>query len=215
MSWPEFSFRQVRDEDASGVHDERDADLCAHLPEDVADDRALEELTELVLDGGDGLALEAGIVARVFVLPELPDERVLDLSHDPRAIAGVGQEPVHAQESGVRAVEQRGDGVVEDVFESRSPRITPDALERADDAGGDQVPVVRSDVREQVQADGEVEVAGVEVDQVVGPSGRDVVQKFLGKIAVRIDQADAVAGGDVLDDAGCGGGWSCPNRSCR
>ncbi len=41
---------------------------------------------------------------------------------------------------GSRPIEQRGDGVVEDVFEARPPLLPPDALERTDDARRDYTP---------------------------------------------------------------------------
>ena len=115
------SFGQVGDEDAGRVHDEGNAHFRPHLPKDVADDRTLQELPELVLDGSDGFALEPWVVALEFVLPEIPDERVLDLAHDPGAVARVRQQPVHPQQGRVLAVQKRRNGVVEDVFEPWPP----------------------------------------------------------------------------------------------
>lgn len=52
----------------------------------------------------------------------------------------------------------------------------------------------------EVQADGKVEVAGIEIDRVLGPGRRNEMQQFLGEVAVWINQPDAVSGGDVLHD---------------
>ena len=196
----EFTFRKVGDEQASVVHQERDAHTILHLAENVANDRTGQELAELVLNRGDGFSLKARVVAGVFLLPERPDERVFDLADDPGAIRVVGQQPVHAEQRRVLAIEQCGDGVIEDVFQARPPGIGPEALESADNAGGNQRPVVGRDLGEQVQADGEVEVAGVEIDQVIGPGRGNVVEQFFGKIAMRVNEADAMIGGDVLHD---------------
>jgi len=62
------------------------------------------------------------------------------------------------------------------------------------------VAVVWSHVRNQVEADGEFKVARIEVAEVVGPGGRNVVEKFLGQVAVGIDEAHAMPQGDMLDD---------------
>ncbi len=56
------AFAEVRDEDASGVHHEGDAHFVSHLAEDVANDGVLQELAELVLNRGDGFALESRVV---------------------------------------------------------------------------------------------------------------------------------------------------------
>ena len=60
--------------------------------------------------------------------------------------------------------------------------------------------VVLRDVREQVQPDGEFQIAGVEVAEVVGTERRDVVQEFLRQVPVRVNEAHPIASGDVLDD---------------
>ena len=62
------------------------------------------------------------------------------------------------------------------------------------------MPVIRWDIGQEVQPDGELQVAGIEIDQVIRPRGRDVMQQFLGEIPMGIDQSDAVTGGDVLND---------------
>ena len=60
------------------------------------------------------------------------------------------------------------------------------------------MPIIRRDIGQEVQPDGELQVARIEVNEVIRTRRRDVFQQFLGEIAVRIDQTNAVSGGDVL-----------------
>src|ERR1039458_988166 len=59
---------------------------------------------------------------------------------------------------------------------------------------------VRVDVRQHVQPDGEFEIARIEIYEVVGVPGWNVVQELLGQVAVGVDDANAVTKGDMLDD---------------
>src|SRR5439155_8515338 len=83
---------------------------------------------------------------------------------------------------------------------SWSPGIVPDSLEGAHDAGCDQVSVVWRDIGQHVQADGKFNITRIEIHQMIGACRRNVVQQFLGQIAVWIDEANTVSKGDVLDD---------------
>lgn len=139
----DLAFGEIGDEDAAFVHDERDAHLVAHLTDDVADDRGEEQLADLVLDRSYGFAHEARLPALVFVLPEVAQEGIVDLVNHPAAIGRVGEQAVEAEERGVRAMRQRCDGVVQDVFETRPPAFLPQAFEGAHDARGDEVTVFR------------------------------------------------------------------------
>jgi hypothetical protein len=196
----EAAFREVGNEDAFAVHHKRNAHLAPHLAENVAHHGIEQKLPELVLNRRDGLALKARVVALVFLRPKRAHERVAHMAHDSPPVGAIREEAVHAEQGSVRAIEQCGDGIVEDVFESRPPRIAPDAFERANDAAGDKVPLVRCDVGERVESDGEVEVAGVEIDKVIRTTRRDAIEQFFGKVAVGINEPDAVSGGDVLHD---------------
>ena len=53
---------------------------------------------------------------------------------------------------------------------------------------------------DDIQADGKFQVTRIEIDQVVGPLRRDVIQQFLGEIAVWINHANAVPQRDVLQN---------------
>lgn len=197
---PEFAFGQVGDEHAAGVHQEAKINLGFDLAKNVPDRRVHQELADFVLNRCDGFADEARIVAGEFLRPEFAHERVINLAHDPRAIFRVGEHPVHPEQGSILAIEQGEEGVVEDVFHARPPRIAPDALEGGDDAGSDQVPLVRRDVGEEVQADGEFEITGIEIDEVVRARGREVIEQFVGEVAVRIEQREAMPEVKVLQN---------------
>ena len=69
---------------------------------------------------------------------------------------------IHAGQGSVRAIEQRDNGVAEDVFGTRPPRVAPDAFEHSDDPAGDEVPFIRRYIGGQIEANGEVEIAGMD-----------------------------------------------------
>jgi hypothetical protein len=60
--------------------------------------------------------------------------------------------------------------------------------------------VVRRDIGEHIHANGVLKIAGIEIREVVGPLRRDVVQQFFGKVAVRVNDANTMPEGYVLDD---------------
>ena len=62
------------------------------------------------------------------------------------------------------------------------------------------MPVIRRHIADDVQSDGEFQVARIEIHQMIRPLRRDVVQQFLGQVAVRVNDANAVSKGDVLQD---------------
>lgn len=196
----DLAFGEVGDEDAALIHDKGDAHFAANLADDVADDGGEEQLTALVLNGGDGLAHEAWLPAFVFVLPEVAEEGIVDLVHHPAAIGCVGQQAVQPEEGGVRAVHERGNGVVQDVFEAWPPAFMPDALEGTHNARGDEMSLVGRGLGEQIEPDGVVEVARVEIHGLLGAASRDVIEQLGCQIPMRINEADAVALLDELED---------------
>lgn len=196
----DLAFGKVGDEDAAFVHDKGDAHLVAHLADDVADDGGEEQLAGLVLDRGDGFAHEARLPAFVFVLPEVAQERIGDLVHHPAAIGRVGEKAVETEEGGVRTMSQRGDGVVQDVFEPWPPTVMPEALEGAHDAGGHEMAILGRGLGEQIETDGVFQIAGMKIHGLLGPRGRDVQQQILRQIAMGIQETDAMALLDELED---------------
>lgn len=76
----------------------------------------------------------------------------------------------------------------------------PEALEGAHDAGGHQMAILGRGLCEQIQPDGMIEVARVEIDRLLGPPGRDVIEQFLRQITMRVDKADSMTLLDELED---------------
>ena len=62
------------------------------------------------------------------------------------------------------------------------------------------MPVIGCHIANHIQADGKLNVARIEIHQMIRPFRRDVIQQFLGQVAVRVYDADAVAEHDVLHD---------------
>ena len=62
------------------------------------------------------------------------------------------------------------------------------------------MPLLRGGLGEQIQPVGEVAVARVEIDSLLRPDGRDVIEQLLRQIAMRVDEAHAVALQDELED---------------
>jgi len=62
------------------------------------------------------------------------------------------------------------------------------------------MPVIRCYIGEQVKPDREVNVARIEIYQMVSALGRYVIQQFLGQIAVRVNQSNTMPKFDVLQN---------------
>lgn len=95
---------------------------------------------------------------------------------------------------------QSRDGVVQDVFKPWPPAFMPETLEGAHDAGGHEMSILGRGLGEQVESDGVIEVAGVKINGLLRPHWRDVQKQILRQIAMRVDEADAMALLDELKD---------------
>jgi hypothetical protein len=62
------------------------------------------------------------------------------------------------------------------------------------------VPCLPGNGFEKIEADRVIPIGRIEIDDIVGTPGRNMVKEVLGKIAMRIDDADPAAGLEVLDD---------------
>ena len=195
-----LSFGQIRDEQSSVIHHEREIHFLFHLPQNISHNRIQKELPDFILDRRNGLAFEPLVVVFIFLRPKRPDERVFDLPDNLGPVVVVGEQAIHAEQSLVPTFQQRGRRIVENIFESRPPRVPPDALESRHDARGDEVPVIGGYRADDVQSDGEFQVARIEIHQMIRPLRRDVVQKFFGQVAVRVNDTNTVAQRDVLQN---------------
>ena len=102
-----------------------------------------------------------------------------DLTHHLCTVLVVHEQAVHSQERRIPTVQERGYGVVQEVFCSRTPRVPPQSLESAHHAGGNQVPLIRGHVRQDIETHRKFEVARIEVHNVIGAVGGDVVEYLL------------------------------------
>ena len=95
---------------------------------------------------------------------------------------------------------QRSHSVVQDVFHPRPPGVGPEVLEGSHDARGNEMPLLRGGLSEQIQPDGEIAVAGVKIDGLLRAVRRDVIEQLLRQIAMRVDETNAMALQDELED---------------
>ena len=76
----------------------------------------------------------------------------------------------------------------------------PNAFACAHDAGRDEVPLVLGHVCQKVEGDREVEIAWIKINDVIRPPGGNAIQNVLSQIAVRINETNAMAQGNVLNE---------------
>src|ERR1019366_7193638 len=99
-----------------------------------------------------------------------------------------------------RNVEERSHRIEENIVEARPPAIRPDMTEGGDDAVGDNWPEIGRDAGEGIEADRPLDVGRVDVDEVSGAGFGNMRKHVFCKIAVRIEQCQALAGEEVLPD---------------
>jgi hypothetical protein len=100
----------------------------------------------------------------------------------------------------LRNVDERSRRVGENVIEARPPAIRPDMPESGHNTISDNRPEVGRHVREGVEADRAFDVGRVYVDEVIRPRSRDVRKDGFRKIAMRIEQRDALPSLEILPD---------------
>jgi hypothetical protein len=96
-------------------------------------------------------------------------------------------------------IKERKDGVLQDLLQPHSPRLRPEMPEHFNNAKRIRRPVIRRYPAEHVNTDRALALGiGIKNDDVLSTSFRNVVEKMLVAIAVRIHKADAGAGFNVL-----------------
>ncbi len=141
--------------------------LDRDLPDDGPEDRLAQKLPDLVLDRRDGLRPVLGFPGGELLLPEGADHRIVDMPRKVFAVLRVAEQPLEREQRRAGHFQQGQQGVAEDVLQPRAPTVAVELLERGDDGGGDERPLVRLSAGEQVEREGIVSVAGVEEDHVV------------------------------------------------
>jgi hypothetical protein len=71
-----------------------------------------------------------------------------------RQRASIGEDPLNSKETDVIALQERGDGGVKNIFQTRPPEIRPNALEDGDHARSEEMPLVLRYMTKKVKADG-------------------------------------------------------------
>ena len=109
----------------------------------------------------------------------------------------IAQESQHGHERRARHFQQGQQGVSEDVLQPRAPRVAVELLEGGEHAGGDERTLAGSGHESGLNASGcSRSPASKSTTSFVRRFGIGG-QQTLGQVAVRIDEADAAAGGDV------------------
>jgi hypothetical protein len=83
-------------------------------------------------------------------------------------------------------IEERGQGVPQDVFKPRPPARAPYPAEGGEHSGDHEMLLVARHLRQEIQAHRLRQVAGVEVEDFVRASARDGVENITRQVAVRI-----------------------------
>src|SRR5437870_1695106 len=125
---------------------------------------------------------------------------VSDPRRDAVAESCLAQQPHEGEERRSFHFEECEEGVPEDVLHTWTKKLAPYLLEGCNDAGRRLRPPVWIGTAQNVERKREGCVAGVEQDHVVGAMRGNGGENRLAKVAMRIDKADAAAGGDVGSD---------------
>lgn len=162
--------------------------------------RRQKELTDLVLYRRNGLAQEALVVAFELVFPEQSEAGILDPAHDAPAVATVRKNARDAEQRDVLTLQERRHGRVQQVLQTRPPRIAPDRLEGADHTGSHQRAVLSFASPQDIPGDRKLRIRRVEVHDIFDAMPRHGIQQCLREVAMGIQQRDSPSGGKVLLD---------------
>ena len=108
----------------------------------------------------------------------------------------VGEDPVDVKQGNILTPRQRRAGCVEDVFPFWAPRVSPSTSHGGNDAAGDEVPPIGRGAK-WVERDWIVLVGRVEIQDVICAPGRNEVEKFVGEVAMRVNDPDPLDVGPV------------------
>ena len=187
--------REVGDDHLPAVHTDSRIKAGVLLAKNKPHWRPGNELSDLVQDRPQGIGKEG----LVLVLPEGPKDGVGHLTEELSAVIRVGQESRDREERRTGDVCDGGQGVVEDVFQPRAPRVRPDEAQRREHGRDSQVPPGRVSTADRVEANGGDSVCRVEEHHVAAIL-REGGGHRCGQVTVRVNHADAAASIDVLED---------------
>lgn len=98
----------------------------------------------------------------------------------------------------VGSVEDSGDGMVEQIFESWPPRVSPEMLERRDQVRGDKRTVVWRDVEERIERDRMREIGRLDEYDIIDSCRRYSVHECACRVSVRVNEGTSLPRDDVL-----------------
>ena len=121
----ETAFGEVANHHRPFVHQTTEADGALRLRQHVAQARCHQRLADLVLDRRNGLGAKVVAVAGKLVEPKRPHDRVGDeLADDLHPKGFIDQQSGQHQQGGAGHVQQRANGVGQDVGSSRGPQLS-------------------------------------------------------------------------------------------
>jgi hypothetical protein len=138
------------------------------------------------------------VVAWILLLPETRDDWISNASGHPLAEFVVGIEQREVNEAGSWAREERSDAVIKEVFKPRSPTVPPQVLECGNHPRRGERLARWRNTSKRVEPDRKFGVGDVEVAHLVCALGRHGVDNGFGKVAVRVDDGDPLAGINVV-----------------
>ena len=112
---------KVHDQDFPVVHRLAHIERRNRLTDDVPDQGARKELSDLVLDRRDDLLQDAIIPFGKLIHPEALHDRIGHLLHDSFPIRFIDQDTGDSEQRGSRILEKGHDGIPENVLQSGTP----------------------------------------------------------------------------------------------
>src|ERR1700687_5838902 len=117
---------------------------------------------------------------------------ILHLREDLRSELVVDQEPAHVEPRCARCLKQSEDGIADQILCARSPEVSPESFQDADQRRCDQLTLVGGHAFQDIERYVGFDVTGIEIDNVGKAMAWDDVQHTLGKVAVRVNQSESL-----------------------
>ena len=159
-----------------------------------------EEGVDLIEHGRDRFLAIAIAPAIELAFEKIPRQRIGDASSDAGAKGRVGEKPRQQDERRVRRLEERRGRVAKDLLEPGAPHVDPDGAHAGNDPVGDDRAMIRCDVLEDVEADWIGAIGEIDIADLVVARGRHERQRLFGEVAMRVNDEESIAPGDVLAD---------------
>ncbi len=198
------AFGNIDEEDLALVHRLAHVETRLGLSNDVADQGIGNELADLVLNRGSRFGGEFVGVLGKFLRPEGPNFGIFDLFYDRFAVVFFRQHPVDPQKRRTRNLQKGQNRIVENVLHARRPRVDPDFFEHGHHAVRNQVTAVIIHLFHDIERDRVLKIGRIDINHIVDPFGRNIVQQVLNRISMGIDECQPapilnILNGDVFE----------------